>query len=159
MAKKRSSKKKIIISNSERVGFSISDAVYNRARKTIGMINEQIAAYSNEASLVAALNRMHSKSNPEAKVKSVEVPVVARVEDKLPDELKFESKLEAMSMCNRVQFDENNLQLELRKINRKYGSHKPVRIVADKLNKPVNSTDKKNRMAKYLITTFTVYYK
>lgn len=159
MAKKKSSKKKVVVSNSERVGYAISDAVYKRARKTVGMTNDQIASYRTEELLVKALNGMHSKSNPDAKVKSVEVPEQPRVEDKMPDKIEFESRLEAMSMQNRVQFDEQNLQLELRKINRRFDTQKPVRIVADKSNKPVSGKDEKHRMAKFLVTKYTVYYK
>ncbi|KKN04867.1 hypothetical protein LCGC14_1092950 [marine sediment metagenome] len=159
MAKKKTSRTKVKVSNSERVGFAISDEVYKRARRTIGMRNEQIAAYGSEVSLVAAMNRMHPKSNPEARVKAVEVPEQPRVEDNMPDKIEFESKMEARSMANRTHFDEQNLQAELRKINRQYDTHDPVRIVTDKSFKPINGKDKKGRSEKQLITKYTVYYK
>ena len=139
--------------------ISVAETVYNRARKVVGLTDDQIANYPDEGSLVKALNAMHPKSNPDAKVKAVKTPEQPRVEDKMPDKIVFESKMEARAMANRIHFDEQNLQLELRKINRQFDTHDPVRIVMDKSFKPVNGKDKKGRSEKQLITKFTVYYK
>ncbi len=60
---------------------------------------------------------------------------------------------------NRASFDNNTLQAEMRKINRKYGTQKPVRITTDQACKAVDDKDERGISVKYLITHYVVYYK
>jgi hypothetical protein len=69
--------------------------------------------------------------------------------DDMPDKFAIESKMPLGTISrNREQFDEANLQTQLRFINRKYGHHQPVKVIKTVLYKPVNGM---------LITLFEIF--
>ena len=125
-------------------------ALYNRCRKEIGMSDEMIASHPNAESLLQYANGIHPKSNPDARIKEGLRPEPMKFEDNMPDSFTLESILEAKFVkTNRDHFDRANLQAFLRRINRRYGPHQPVRIV----------TDRSFKVAKReLVTKFTIYY-
>ena len=94
---------------------------------------------------------MHSKSDPDARIKEGKPPVHPKFEENMPDSFTLESVIEAKFVQkNRSQFDESNLQAFLRNINRRYGAQKPVRIVKD-----ISFVAKKYE----LVTKFTIFFK
>lgn len=132
--------------------------LYDRARK-IGLAPEVIAAMPSAEALKAKCDTISPRTNPDAKPQKGEVPE-PKDNGKIPANFEFESMLEARLLsCNRQQFDEANLQAELRKMNRKYGTHKPVRILRDECSKPVRGKNKVGQNAKMYVTKFTVIYK
>ena len=142
--------------------MTIPKDLYKRARKVVGMSDSQIVAQQDTASLKAFCDRVSPGTNPDALPK--EVPTADRNQagfvDAPPESVEFDSKLEAKNMsCNRLMFDESSLQVELRKINRKYGARTPIRIVLDRGMKAVYSKNKDNKNAKMLVTHYTVFYK
>ncbi len=161
MAKKRRKKKEVIV-NEEKLITNFGESrlqylrrenqdLYKRASKVIGMPDDMIASYPNDELLKKACDGMHSKSNPDARIKEGVVPIGVKFEENMPDEFALESVIDAKFVqINRMQFDEANLQSFLRNINRRYGAQKPVRIVKD-----ISFVAKKYE----LVTTFTIYFK
>ena len=125
--------------------------LYDRAKKNIGMSDEMIASFPDAESLKRYCDGIHSKSNPDARMKEGEPVDRKNFEDNMPDVFTMESILPAeWAHKNRDQFDRDNREAFLRDIRRKYGAHEPVRIVAD-----TSFVAKKHE----LVTTFTIYYK
>lgn len=132
--------------------------LYDRALK-IGLAKEVIEAFPDAETLKAKCDAISPRTNPDAKPKEGDVPE-PKDYSKVPDQFEFESRLEARLLsCNRRQFDEANLQAELRKMNRKYGSHKPVRVLRDECGEPIKGKNKVGQNAKMYVTKFTVIYK
>ncbi len=133
--------------------------LYKRATKTVGLDDSRIVAFPNAAALKKFCDKTHPASNPDAMPKVGAVPTAKTVLDP-PDKIEFDSKLEAQFITrNRASFDENTLQAETRKVNRKYGTQKPVRITTDQACLPVDGRDERGISVKYLITHYVVYYK
>jgi len=133
--------------------------LYERARK-IGMSDAMIATYTDEVALKKACDGISPRSNPDAEPKQVNIPEPVVIKEEMPDKFEFESRLEYKSMMrNRDQFDRNNLQLELRKINRKWGEQKPVKIVKTTTFKPVKGINEDKIASKFLITRFEIFLK
>jgi hypothetical protein len=134
--------------------------LYNRARK-IGLADDQLKGYPDEVAVKAACDRMSPGSNPDGKVKAVVLPKVEpTVGEGMPDKFEFESKMETeFVMGSRSQFDENNLRAELRRINRKYGPQKPVRIDSSRSFKAVKGKNAEHRNCKFLVTTYEIFMK
>lgn len=127
------------------------EALYDRCRKVIGLTDVQISAHPDAESLKQYANGIHPKSNPDARVKEGVRPEPPKFAENMPDKFELESVLEAKFIkSNRDHFDRSNLQGLLRRINRKYGNHDPVRIVTDQSCKVVK---------RELITKFTIIYK
>jgi hypothetical protein len=125
--------------------------LYNRAKKTVGMSNAQIASYADADALLQALNGMHPKSNPDARVKEGKRPEIKVFEENMPDSFTLESVLEAKFIkTNRDHYDRGNLQSFLCRIRRRYGEVEPVRIIQDRNFKVVK---------RELTTTYTIYFK
>ena len=125
--------------------------LYERCRKKIGMTDVQIAAHPDAESLLQYANGIHPGSNADARVKEGERPEPMKFEENMPDSFTLESVLEAKFIkTNREHFDRGNLQAFLRRINRRYGPFKPVRIVTDKSFVVVK---------RELVTKFTIYFK
>ena len=119
-----------------------------------------IAVYPDAESLKKACDGISPRTNPDARVKEGKIPPPVKYTDKMPDKFEFESAMEEKFLsASRAQFDENNLQLELRKINRKYGAQKPVRITKDMNCNAVKGKNKDKQMARMLITKFTIFMK
>lgn len=133
--------------------------LYERATKKIGLDDSRIAGFPNARALKKFCDKTHPASNPDAMPKAADIPPpAAKLEP--PDKIEFDSKLEAQFVtANRASFDNNTLQAEMRKVNRKYGTQKPVRITADQACKPVNDKNERGISVKYLITHYVVYYK
>lgn len=130
-----------------------------RAKK-IGMSPEMIAVYPDAESLKRACDGISPRTNPDARVKEGKISPPVKYTDKMPDKFEFESAMEEKFIsASRAQFDENNLQLELRKINRKHGPQKPVRITKDMNCNAVKGKNKDKQMAKMLITKFVIFMK
>lgn len=129
----------------------ISQSLYTRCRKEIGMSDAQIASYSSEDALLQAANGMHPKSNVDARIKEGTPPKNIIFEENMPDSFTLESVLEAKFIStNRDHFDRGNLQAFLRRINRRYGPFEPVRIIQDRSFKVVK---------RELITKYTIFFK
>lgn len=134
--------------------------LYERARHKVHLSDSQIAIYPDVESLKAFCDRVHPASNPDALPKQGVRPKPVVYEKGMPDKIEFESKFERKPFAtNRSQFDEQTLQTELRKINRKYDIHDPVRVTFDRSYDPVKGMTKDNRSVKFLITKIVVYFK
>lgn len=132
-------------------GDVVPPELYTRARKTIGMTDVQIRRYPDTEALKQALNGMHPNSNPDARVTEGKPPKNPIFEDNMPDSFTLESVLEArLISTNREHFDRNTLEAFLRQVNRRYGIHKPVRILQDRSFKVVK---------RELVTKFNIYFK
>lgn len=139
--------------------ISVPKALRERARKKVGLDDSRIVAFPTAAALKKFCDKSHPASNPDAMPKVAEIPPPTAKEEP-PDKIEFDSKLEAQFVTrNRASFDNNTLQAEMRKVNRKYGTQKPVRITADQACKPVTGKDERGITVKYLITHYVVYYK
>ena len=143
----------------DKMGKQPKDALYDRARK-IGMSAEMIATYPDEDALKKACDGISPQTNPDARPKEGVIPP-PKVYDKMPDKFEFDSKLEAKFITqNRASFDENNLKAKLRRINRRYGAQKPVKIVKTVTFKPVKGIDEKTRLScRFLVTHFEIFMK
>lgn len=138
----------------------ILQTLYKRAKEKAGMSDEMMATYPDIKSLKSACDRIHPASNPDAYPQEGEAPKPVEYEDNMPDKFDFDSAMEAKFVSqNRAQFDETNLQAELRRLNRKYGAHEPVKIVATKTFKQVKGMNKDRVACKVLITHFEIYMK
>ena len=125
--------------------------LYDRARKKIGLRDDQIASYANAEALKQYCDGIHPQSNPDARIKEGAPVVHPKFADNMPDSFTLDSVQEANFVTsNREQFDQANLQSFLRNINRKYGTQKPVRIVQDTSFVVVK---------RELVTTFKIYFK
>ncbi len=124
--------------------------LYERCSKVIGMSDEMIKSYPDVESLKRSANGMHSKSDPDARVKEGVRPEPPKFPEMLKDVFTLESVLEAKFIkTNREHYDRGNLQQFLLLINRRYGTQKPIRIVEDKSLVP-----KKRE----LVTHYTIYF-
>ena len=135
--------------------------LYTRARKKVGLTDEQIANYYDAESLKKALDRMSPGTNADAIVKAVVPPQVkeAPKTGERPDMIEVVSQLETgFIMPNRLQYDENNFAAELRGINRKYGAKEPVKIVKTINLKPVAGKNVYHQNCKFLVTTYKIFY-
>jgi hypothetical protein len=131
-----------------------------RAKKKVGMSDIQIANYKTPEELKQFLDSVSPQTNPDAKAKRSKPPKQKQHTERMPDKFEFDSKLEVRLIgVNRTQFDENNLQLELRKINRKYGAQMPVKVVKTVNYGVVNDVNKEKQRAKMLITHFEIFMK
>lgn len=141
--------------------ISVRRDLYERATKKVGLDDSRIVGFPNAAALKKFCDKTHPASNPDARPQTGPDPDrVGGVAGPPPDKIEFDSKLEAQFVTvNRASFDYNTLQAELRKVNRKYGAQKPVRITTDQAQKPVDDVDKQGVSGKYLITHYVVYYK
>ena len=153
MAKRRN--KIMIEAKKNKVNPSLSvrygEDLYKRASKKIGMTDAMIASYPDADALLKACNGMHSKSNPDARIKEGVPPVGVKFEEDRPDVMTLESILKAAFVQqNRGMFDETNLQSFLRNVNRRYGAQKPLRIVKDMSLVAVKHE---------LVTKYTIYFK
>ena len=139
--------------------LTIPEALYERATKKVGLDHSQIVAYPDVESLKRFCDTVHPASNPDAMPKAAVLPPPAAKEEP-PNKIQFDSKLEAQFVTmNRASFDNNTLQAEMRKVNRKYGTQKPVRITTDQACNAVDAKNERGISVKYLITHFVVYYK
>lgn len=161
-AKKKVAKKKVKkIAKKKTAKSSLDPDLVKRAKK-IGLTDNQIASYPDAESLKKALDGMSPQTNPDARVKPGKPPKPVVHTEKMPKEKKFEidSKFEQKFISqSRAQFDENTLQAELRRINRKYGAQEPVKIVKTTTFKPVSGLNENKITVKFLITHFEVYFK
>ncbi len=133
-------------------------SLYKRARK-IGMTDNQIKAQSDAAAVKAFCDQLHPASNPGAKPKPGVVPPPVEYDDNIPDKIDFVSTFEVtFSSSARIQTDESNLQNELMRINRKYGTHDPIRILMDRDMHIVDGKNKAEQNAKVLITKYVIIY-
>ncbi len=140
-------------------GISVPEALFERAKKKLGLDNSRIVAFPNAAALKKFCDKAHPASNPDALPERGDTPPPKAVLQ-VPDKIEFDSKLEAQFVTmNRASFDNNTLQAEMRKVNRKYGVQKPVRITTDQAMKPVDGKNERGISVKYLITHYVVYYK
>lgn len=138
----------------------IPQTLYVRAKEKVGMTNEMMATYPDIESLKKACDRIHPKSNPDAYPKQGEAPKSVKYEDNMPDKFEVDSMMEAKFISqNRAQFDEANLQDELRRINRKYGAHNPVKIVKTTTFNQIRGMNKDRIACKVLVTKFEIYFK
>jgi hypothetical protein len=70
----------------------------------------------------------------------------------MPDKFEFESRMEYKPMMgNRPQFDEQNLQAELRRIRRRYGNVEPVKVVKTATFTPVKGINEDRLAARTLV--------
>lgn len=182
MAKKRKTKKKVIkskvstkkdktkaaavelhgvpLKRSDGTEISIPTELYNRASKKAGMSDEMIATYPDAESLKRACDKISPRTNPDARPGEGVVPPPVKYEDNRPDVFEFDSKMEAKFISqNRAQFDENELQLKLREINRRYGPQKLVKIIKTTTFKPVKGITKDKLSAMFLVTHYEVHFK
>ncbi len=128
-----------------------------RAKK-IGVRKEQLDSFPDDAARKAFLDKISPKTNPDARPKSSDSVKTTTVFPDMPDKFKFVSKMEAQFVSqNRAQFDENELQAELRRIRRRYGSCDPVKIIMTKVFKPVDGVTKDKVQAKLLITGYEIF--
>ncbi|HDZ37962.1 MAG TPA: hypothetical protein ENH62_06720 [Marinobacter sp.] len=135
--------------------------LYDRAIKKVGLDDSRIVAFPTAAALKKFCDKAHMASNPDARPQVAEIPPPEpKAVLEPPDKVEFDSKLEAQFITtNRASFDNNTLQAEMRKVNRKHGTQKPVRITTDQACKAVDGKDERGISVKYLITHFVVYYK
>ena len=135
--------------------------LFERATKKVGLDDSQIVAFPNVAALKKFCDKAHPASNPDALPKAAVIPPPEpKAVDERPNKIEFDSKLEAQFVTmNRASFDNNTLQAEMRKVNRKYGVQKPVRITTDQAQKPVDGKNERGISVKHLITHYVVYYK
>ena len=141
--------------------LSVPRGLYERAIKKVGLDDSRIVGFSDALALKKFCDKTHPASNPDARPQTEPDPGrVSGIIDSPPEKIEFDSKLEAQFItANRASFDENTLQAELRKVNRRYGTQKPVRITTDQAQKPVDDRNKQGVSVKYLITHYVVYYK
>ena len=132
--------------------------LYKRARGC-GLGDGQIESYASAEELKSKCDRLSPRTNPDARPKKGVVKPGTHVKPDMPDKFEFDSKMEAGAYTNRDQFDRTNLQAELRRINRTYGTHDPVRVLTDQSNKPVDGKDTLGRNAKVLVTHYTIFMK
>ncbi len=161
MAKKKTTTKKPNMRHVEANGRTIEVPLdlYERAIKKVGLEDSRIVAFPTAAALKKFCDKTHPASNPDAMPKVGENSPPKAVQDP-PDKIEFDSKLEAQFITtNRASFDNNTLQAEMRKVNRKYGTQKPVRITTDQAQKPVDGRDERGISVKYLVTHYVIYYK
>jgi len=136
----------------------VDPKVIARAKK-IGMRDDRIALFQNTESLVEYLNGISPQSDPDAKVKAGVLPPAKKYDKGMPNKFEIESKLETSQLSrNRAQFDESNLQAELRRINRKYGAHKLDKVVRTVMYKAVHVKNKLKQTVKVLVTKFEIYF-
>jgi len=136
----------------------LNKAFIARAKK-LGVTDDKIAMYPDSDSLKQFLDMISPQTNPDAKVKAGVLPEPKVYDKGMPDIFELESKLNIMEPKNRVQFDEANLQAELRRINRKYGAQKPVRITSDKSFNITRDKNKLNQGIKVVVTKFKIFFK
>lgn len=130
-----------------------------RARK-IGMSPEMIATFPDETSLKNGCDRISPQTNPDYRPKQGVVPKTVTMPDIMPDKFEFESRLECKFMMrDRRQFDESNLQAELRRINRKYGAQKPVKIVKTVTFDRRRGVNDDRIAADFFVTHFEIFMK
>jgi len=130
-----------------------------RAKK-VGFTDRQIEQFANDDILNATCDSVSPQTNPDARPKRGIVPEKKDRPDDMPDQFDFVSELECrQSTTNRAQFDRDNLNAELRRINRRYGSYEPTAIERDASKTPIDGKDKHGRDAKLLVTKYTIYYK
>lgn len=148
MAKKKTKKKD-----------KFSDKLLKRAKGIIPPT--RIELYADEESLKAACDRLSPQTNPDHKVQAAPEPEVpTQPSNEVPDEIEFESKLQcSFFMQNRAMFDENNLQSELRRINRKYGHQQPIEIKMSRRFEQVKGKDKQRRDCKVFVTNYIIVMK
>ena len=133
--------------------------LYNRAIYKVGMTNAMIATYPDAKSLKEVCDIIHPQSNPDAYPKRGSVPKPVIHTEKVPDKIEIDSNMEAKFISrNRAQFDEQNLQAELRRINRKYGSQNPVKIVKTTTFNQVNGKNADRVPCKVLVTHYEIYF-
>ena len=133
------------------LGIGVSQELYDRAKKKVGLSDERISSFTDAESLKQFLDGIHPNSNPDARVTQGKPPEPAKFEENMPDSFTLESILEAKFIStNRDHFDNKNLQDFLLRINRRYGTQHPVRILMDR------SFVVKNRE---LLTKYTIFYK
>lgn len=155
------SSKPILITRDDESILELTPDLYKRARK-IGLTDDQLKAYPDAVAVKAACDRMSPGSNPDAKVKAVVPPKAKLVEggEAVPDMIEFESKMEtSFMMGNRSSFDENNLRARLRKINRRYGTQHPVKIVKTTNFKQIKGKNEQHQNCKFYVTTYKIYLK
>jgi len=134
-------------------------SLFERARKKVGMTNEVIATYPDAKSLKEVCDKIHPKSNPDAYPKRGSAPKPVIYTEKVPDKIEIDSNMEAKFISrNRAQFDEQNLQAELRRINRKYGSQNPVKIVKTTTFNQVRGRNADRVACKVLVTHYEIYF-
>ena len=139
--------------------MSAPHALYERAKNKVGLDNSRIVAFPTAAALKKFCDKTHPASNPDARPKVGVIPP-PKVVVEPPDKIEFDSKLEAQFITtNRASFDNNTLQAQMRKVNRKYGTQNPVRIMTDQACYVVDGKDERGISVKYLVTHFIVYYK
>ena len=150
--KKATSKKsKKATSKNVAIGSIANKKLIKRAEE-YGLSKEQIGKYPDENSLTQFLDAKCPKSNPVLRPEQIIAPDVPKIKEEVPDKFEIESKLENKFIVrSRLHFDEDNLQAELRRINRKYGTQSPVKIVKTMTFKP----DKENK----LVTKFEIFIK
>jgi hypothetical protein len=137
----------------------VDTQLIERAKK-IGLSDNQIESYPDVESLKKALDGMSPKTNPDARVKPGTPPTPKVHTEKIPDKVEIDSKFEAkFTSQSRSQFDENSLQAELRRINRKYGAHAPVKIIKTVTFKPVSGLNENKITVNFLITHFVIFFK
>ncbi len=162
-AKRKVAKKKANMRHVEANGRTreVPLDLYERATKKVGLDDSQIVAFPNAAAIKKFCDKAHPASNPDALPKATKIPEPApKAVLQVPDKIEFDSKLEAQFVTmNRASFDNNTLQAEMRKVNRKYGTQEPVRIMTDQSCKVVDGKDERGISVKYLITHYVVYYK
>ncbi len=157
MAKTKAEKPKK--QNRIRTKLNIPQALYDRARKQIGMSVEKIASYPDAKSLKAYCDKVSPRTNMDARPKRGKVSVPERkIAPIVPDKFEFDSKMEVSKFQNRTQFDNANLQAELRRINRVHEAQ-PVRIITDSGMKPVQGKNKFGQSARLLVTHYTIIMK
>ncbi len=149
----------VLLRRTDGTELSVPHALYERATKKVGLDNSRIVAFPTAAALKKFCDKTHPASNPDALPQAAPIPEAKTVLEP-PDKIEFDSKLEAQFITmNRASFDNNTLQAEMRKVNRKYGTQKSVRIMTDQACKAVDGKDKRGISVKYLITHYVVYYK
>ena len=151
VSKKKASKK--VIAQPD-----IPKALLKRAKK-LGMAKEVIATYTDPVKLKLFMDGISQKTNPDAQAKRGVIPAPVKHEDKMPDKVEFDSKIEIkFTMQNRAQFDENRLQEELRAINRQYGSQKPKKIIKTTMFEPVKGLTKFKLACKHYVTHYEIIF-
>ncbi len=129
-----------------------------RAKK-IGMTEEMIATYPDATALKNACDAMSPQSNPDARPSTGKATGKV-VLPQMPDKFEIDSKLEARFVTqNRARFDENNLQLELRRINRRFGPSKPVKIVKIITFEKIKGVSKDKISVQFFVTHYEIFMK
>ena len=140
--------------------FNTIEKELKKRCKKVGLTKDQVNVFVDAAALVAHLDRISPETNPAARPQAGETPKPKTKKSKVPAKVEFESKLEvSRSTVNRAQFDENNLQAKLREVNRKYGTHHPVKIDSSTSFEPVDGKNKFQQNTKFYVTSYTIFYK